>query len=118
MNLELTSDYLSLEDFENLLRATEPLVLAAALKDKVNTCRSYLDRKVESSEQLIYGINTGFGSLCDTAISKKDLETLQRNLVCSHACGTGEEVPQAIVRRMLLLKILGLSKGASGVQLA
>lgn len=118
MNLELTSDYLSLEDFENLLRATEPLVLAAALKDKVNSCRSYLDRKVESSEQLIYGINTGFGSLCDTAISKKDLETLQRNLVCSHACGTGEEVPQAIVRRMLLLKILGLSKGASGVQLA
>ena len=118
MNLELTSDYLSLEDFENLLRATEPLTLAAALKDKVNICRSYLDSKVENSEQLIYGINTGFGSLCDTAISKKDLETLQRNLVCSHACGTGEEVPQAIVRRMLLLKILGLSKGASGVQLA
>lgn len=118
MNLELTSDYLSLEDFENLLRATEPLTLATALKDKVNICRSYLDSKVESSEQLIYGINTGFGSLCDTAISKQDLETLQRNLVCSHACGTGQEVPQVIVRRMLLLKILGLSKGASGVQLA
>ena len=53
MNLELTSDYLSLEDFENLLRSSEPLTLAAALKDKVNSCRSYLDRMVENSEQLI-----------------------------------------------------------------
>lgn len=118
MSIELTSDYLSLEDFENLLCATQPLVLSAELKGKINACRAYLDQKIETSAQLIYGVNTGFGSLCDTAISVADLETLQRNLVCSHACGTGEQVPQDIVRRMLLLKVLGLSKGASGVQLA
>ncbi|MEY5000690.1 MAG: hypothetical protein RLZZ211_726 [Bacteroidota bacterium] len=118
MSIELTSNYLSLEEFEILLHTKEKLVLSQELKDQIQHCRTYLDQKVASSAQLIYGINTGFGSLCDTAISTSDLEALQRNLVCSHACGMGEEVPQEIVRRMLLLKVLGLSKGASGVQLA
>ena len=118
MPIELTSNYLSLEEFEHLLNANDSLVLSAELQERIQTCRDYLDQKVANSTQLIYGINTGFGSLCDTAISTADLEALQRNLVCSHACGMGEEVPLAIVRRMLLLKVLGLSKGASGVQLA
>lgn len=117
MSIELTANYLSLEEFEILLHTKEPLVLGQELKERIQACRSYLDQKVAQSTQLIYGINTGFGSLCDTAISHADLETLQRNLVCSHACGMGEEVPQEVVRRMLLLKVLGLSKGASGVQL-
>ncbi|MFN5373526.1 MAG: histidine ammonia-lyase [Flavobacteriia bacterium] len=118
MPIELTSNYLSLEEFEHLLNANDSLVLSVELQERIQTCRDYLDQKVANSTQLIYGINTGFGSLCDTAISTADLEALQRNLVCSHACGMGEEVPLAIVRRMLLLKVLGLSKGASGVQLA
>ncbi|MFN5654045.1 MAG: histidine ammonia-lyase, partial [Flavobacteriia bacterium] len=118
MPIELTSNYLSLEEFEHLLNANDSLVLSAELQERIQTCRDYLDQKVANSTQLIYGINTGFGSLCDTAISAADLEALQRNLVCSHACGMGEEVPLVIVRRMLLLKVLGLSKGASGVQLA
>ena len=118
MPIELTSNYLSLEEFEHLLNANDSLVLSAELLERIQTCRDYLDQKVANSTQLIYGINTGFGSLCDTAISTADLEALQRNLVCSHACGMGEEVPLVIVRRMLLLKVLGLSKGASGVQLA
>ncbi|MFN5680113.1 MAG: histidine ammonia-lyase [Flavobacteriia bacterium] len=118
MPIELTSNYLSLEEFEHLLNANDSLVLSAELQERIQTCRDYLDQKVANSTQLIYGINTGFGSLCDTAISTADLEALQRNLVCSHACGMGEEVPLVIVRRMLLLKVLGLSKGASGVQLA
>lgn len=118
MPIELTSNYLSLEEFEHLLNANDSLVLSVELQERIQTCRDYLDQKVANSTQLIYGINTGFGSLCDTAISTADLEALQRNLVCSHACGMGEEVPLVIVRRMLLLKVLGLSKGASGVQLA
>lgn len=118
MPIELTSNYLSLEEFEHLLNAKDSLVLSTELQERIQTCRDYLDQKVANSTQLIYGINTGFGSLCDTAISTADLEALQRNLVCSHACGMGEEVPLTIVRRMLLLKVLGLSKGASGVQLA
>ena len=65
----------------------------------------------------IYGINTGFGSLCNTSISDEDLSQLQENLVKSHACGTGDEVPSEIVKLMLLLKVQGLSYGHSGVAL-
>lgn len=118
MAIELTSEYLSLDAFEALLKSPEELVLSQELKVKIQKCRDYIDAKMAQTNQLIYGVNTGFGSLCNTAVSKEDLQTLQRNLVCSHACGIGEEVPQEIVRRMLLLKVLGLSKGASGVQLA
>ena len=77
-----------------------------------------MDEKIKRHDKLIYGINTGFGSLCNTAIDQKDLEQLQTNLVRSHACGAGEEVPQEIVKRMLLLKVLGLSHGSSGVKVA
>ena len=65
----------------------------------------------------VYGIKTGFGSLCKIEISKEQLKDLQRNLVMSHACGTGDEVSEQIVKLMLLLKIQNLSYGHSGVQL-
>jgi histidine ammonia-lyase len=80
-------------------------------------CRNYLDEKIKSQEEPIYGINTGFGALYNKSISKEDLGTLQENLVKSHACGTGEEVPQEIVKLMILLKVKALSYGHSGVQL-
>lgn len=111
-------DYIELSKFEQIINDNSKLSLSKEATDAVLACRSYLDQKMQDSDKLIYGINTGFGSLCDTAISSNDLEALQRNLVLSHACGTGEEVPSEIVKRMLFLKVLGLSKGNSGVQLA
>jgi len=78
--------------------------------------REYLDRKMQPGTDVIYGINTGFGALYNTRIDAKDLEKLQENLVKSHACGMGEEVPQSIVKLMLFLKAQGLSYGNSGVQ--
>ena len=72
---------------------------------------------MKSNNDPIYGINTGFGSLCNVKISNENLSKLQENLVKSHACGTGEEVPHEIVKIMLLLKIQSLSYGHSGVQL-
>ncbi len=83
----------------------------------INTCRDYLDRKLESTNEPIYGITTGFGSLHNKTINKDQLNKLQENLVMSHACGTGPEVREDIVRIMLLLKIHALSLGNSGVQL-
>ena len=80
-------------------------------------CREYLDRKIKDSEQPVYGITTGFGSLCDISVGGDELSQLQRNLVMSHSCGTGEQVPSEIVRLMLLLKIRSLSYGYSGVRL-
>ena len=72
---------------------------------------------MESQKEPIYGITTGFGSLCNISISKGELSQLQKNLVMSHACGMGEEVPSEIVKIMLLTKIQSLSYGNSGVQL-
>ena len=71
--------------------------------------------KLKRGDEVFYGINTGFGSLCNTVISKKDLSQLQENLVMSHACGLGDEVEHDIVKLMLLLKIQGLSYGYSGI---
>lgn len=109
--------WLRLEELEKILGTPTQLVLDDATRNEIQKCRDFLDTKVGNSADLIYGVNTGFGSLCDTAISKKDLSTLQSNLVRSHACGMGEEVSQEIVRRMLLLKIVGLSHGKSGAQI-
>lgn len=113
----LDNSWISLAQFDALIHSNTAIQLSEEVKQTIQKCRTYLDEKVASSDQLIYGINTGFGSLCDTAISKNDLEALQRNLVLSHACGMGDRVPEEVVRRMLLLKVMGLSNGASGVQL-
>jgi len=83
----------------------------------ITKSREYLDKKIAENDIPIYGINTGFGSLCNIKISKNHLSQLQENLVMSHACGTGEFVPKEIIKLMLLLKIQSLSYGNSGVQL-
>lgn len=68
-----------------------------------------------ASGQTYYGINTGFGSLCNVRINDDELADLQKNLVTSHSCGFGDEVPADIVKVMLLLKIRGLAQGFSGI---
>ncbi|AEA44694.1 histidine ammonia-lyase [Fluviicola taffensis] len=113
----ITNEWVSLEKLDEILASNAQLAISEEAKSGIVKCRTYLDEKVAKSDRLIYGVNTGFGSLCDTAISNEDLEQLQRNLVLSHACGMGERVPEEIVRRLLILKIMGLSHGASGVQL-
>ena len=113
----ITSKLLNFEDIDQILKQDQKLVLSEESKEKIIHCRQYLDEKMESQTEPIYGINTGFGALYNHTISKKDLSTLQRNLVMSHACGTGDEVPQVIVKLMLLLKVQSLSYGHSGVQI-
>ena len=75
--------------------------------DAIEQCRSYLDEKITTTDSAIYGVNTGFGSLCDTKIDSSDLGKLQANLVMSLHC-IGDEVPREIVKLMLLLKIQSL----------
>ncbi len=91
------------------------LALSEDVRAQIAKGRAWLDKKIADAGAPIYGVNTGFGSLCNTVINPDHLSTLQRNLVMSHAAGTGREVPQEIVRLMLLLKIQGLSLGYSGV---
>jgi histidine ammonia-lyase len=92
------------------------LSLSNDSKEKIQRCREYLDQKINNSSEPVYGINTGFGSLYNKNIAKGQLEKLQENLVLSHACGMGAEVPHDLVRLMLFLKIQSLAYGYSGVQ--
>jgi len=117
MNHQISADHLSLQKIREIIETNTKLELSDLAKQKIQKCRDYLDKKMSISGEVHYGINTGFGSLCNTVISNEDLGKLQRNLVLSHACGTGEEVPKKIVRLMLFLKAQGLSYGNSGCQL-
>lgn len=108
---------LSIASIKIILAENKTVVLAEAAKKRIIACRAYLDKKTANSEQAFYGINTGFGSLCNTKISAGELNLLQENLLLSHACGTGDEVAKEIVRIMLLLKVQSLAFGKSGVQL-
>ena len=113
----ISTEVLSLEKLQVIITQHKTLSLSEEAKVNIQKCRAYLDQKMASNEAPIYGINTGFGSLCNVKISNENLSQLQSNLVKSHACGTGDEVPSEIVKLMLLLKIQSLSYGHSGVQL-
>src|SRR5690606_12848838 len=113
----ISSDLLSIEVVNEIITQGKKLELSEEATLNIEKCRTYLDEKMKSHSDPIYGINTRFGSLYNVKISNENLSKLQENLVKSHACGTGEEVPQEIVKIMLLLKIQSLSYGHSGVQL-
>lgn len=113
----ISTEFLSTQKIDTVIKSKAKLVLSEEAENAVLRCRQYLDRKMENSAEPVYGITTGFGSLCNQNIPADDLSALQRNLVVSHACGFGDEVPQEIVKLMLLLKIQSLSYGNSGVQL-
>ena len=114
----ITAEHLSVGRVREILERRLPLALSDDARARIVRCREYLDRKMENPERPIYGITTGFGSLCDISVGRDELSRLQQNLVMSHACGTGERVPSEIVRLILLLKIQSLAYGHSGVQLA
>lgn len=106
----------SFEDLELLFDKECKLVLGEESIIRIKKCRDYLDRRMESQVEPIYGVTTGFGSLCNVSVDKENLSQLQKNLVMSHACGVGEEVSEEIVRLMLALKVKSLAYGYSGAQ--
>ena len=108
---------LTLADIASIIKEQKHIILSPEAKQRIVACRHYLDKKMNEKDAVFYGINTGFGSLCNTQISHDELEQLQYNLLRSHACGTGDLVPPEIVKLMLLLKVQSLSFGHSGVQL-
>jgi histidine ammonia-lyase len=112
----ISPEKLTFKSIFDILKENYRLALSQESTDRIKKCRDYLDNKMAGQDEPIYGINTGFGSLCDHRVSREDLADLQKNLVMSHACGTGDEVPQEIVKLMLLLKVQSLSYGHSGVQ--
>ena len=113
----IDSNPLDLSIIQDILIHGKKLSLSENAKERIKKCRAYLDDKMSSVVKPIYGINTGFGALYNVEIKGENLQKLQENLVMSHACGTGDEVPDEIIKLMLLLKIQSLSYGHSGVQL-
>lgn len=107
---------LTIDDVARIMSSGARLELGPESVALIRKCREYLDHKIETSARPIYGVTTGFGSLCNVSVGPEDLSTLQENLVKSHSCGVGETVDPQIVRLMLLLKAHALSLGKSGVQ--
>ncbi|HQW47544.1 MAG TPA: aromatic amino acid ammonia-lyase, partial [Chitinophagaceae bacterium] len=111
----LNTEVLTLTDIAQVL--TQSITLDERSQINIQKCRDFLDRKMQDVNKTYYGINTGFGALCNVKISNEDIEQLQENLVLSHACGLGQEVPPHIVKLMLLLKIQNFVYGHSGISL-
>ncbi len=114
----ISTAHLSVDKLQDIIENGYKLELSDESKALILKCRNYLDNKLKNQEEPIYGVSTGFGCFCDISVNSEQLSVLQRNLVVSHACGTGDRVPNEIVKLMLFLKIQSLSYGYSGVQLA
>ncbi|MBR3444271.1 MAG: histidine ammonia-lyase [Prevotella sp.] len=114
---QISAEHLSIERIGEIINEGYKLELGSDARQRITHCREYLNRKIAESEVPIYGVTTGFGSLCKISISEDQLSQLQINLMMSHACGIGERVSNEIVKIMLLLKIQSLSYGYSGSKL-
>ena len=113
----ISKDKLTIERVKEIIDNHLTIEIGKEAEEAVLKCRKFLDEKMKDIGRPVYGVTTGFGSLCNITIPSEDLSQLQHNLVMSHACGTGELVRPEIVKLMLLLKIQSLSYGFSGVQL-
>ena len=114
---QISAEHLTIEQVGEIIYNNYKIELSEDAKQRVKRCRNYLDKKIARNGEPIYGVTTGFGSLCNVSIGKDHLSQLQINLIKSHACGVGERVPNDIVKIMLLLKIQSLSYGYSGCKL-
>ncbi|MDX1542322.1 MAG: histidine ammonia-lyase [Christiangramia sp.] len=113
----ISSAVLDIEVIHEVIKTGKKLALSDESRLNIEKSRRYLDNKIKESDTPVYGINTGFGALCNVKITSEKLTELQENLVRSHACGTGDKVSKSVVKLMLLLKIQSLSYGNSGVAL-
>ena len=114
---KISAGHLTQDKIDDIITQGYKLELGEDSRERILHCREYLDKKIATSKEPIYGVTTGFGSLYNITIDTDQLAQLQINLMMSHACGTGERVPNDIVKIMILLKIQSLSYGYSGCQL-
>lgn len=114
---QISNQTISSQEIYQIAKSHTKIELSEESKTQITKAQVYLENLITESEEAVYGVNTGFGYLCNYKIPREQISELQENLVMSHACGMGDEVPTFIVRLMLLLKIQSLSYGHSGVQL-
>ena len=113
----IDAGHLSVDLLQEIIEQGYRLELSEDAKARILKCRAYLDNKLKTQDEPIYGVSTGFGCFCDISVSNEQLAVLQRNLVVSHACGTGDRVPNEIVRLLLLLQVQPLTKENTEMQM-
>lgn len=116
MTFKYGIDRLNLDIVNGIADGSIKAELCQEAIDKINTSRQRVE-KMAASDKAVYGINTGFGPLCDTQISPEDTNLLQKNLLITHAVGVGEPIEKAISKLMLITKVHALSQGFSGIRL-
>ncbi|MEO8189128.1 MAG: histidine ammonia-lyase [Acidobacteriota bacterium] len=113
--LSLSGSKLLLADLPQIAARRVRLALAPTAKKAIAASRRVVEGAVSRNER-VYGLTTGFGKFADVAVSREDLETLQKNLVRSHCAGVGEPLPDEAVRAMIALRVNALAKGCSGIR--
>lgn len=113
---EIGPHEISFEQLKSLLTNEQKISLSPDQLSMIQERRSVLEALIQHGDKAYYGVNTGFGALCNVVIPGDQLDELQSNLIRSHACGFGEPATEKIVRICLLLKIICLSKGVSAVR--
>lgn len=114
---KISAEHLTIEHIGEVVYNGYKLELSDDARNRIIRCREYLDEKIAKTTRPVYGVTTGFGSLCDVSVNPDQLAQLQINLMMSHACGVGDRVPNDIVKMMMLLKVQSLSYGYSGCKL-
>ncbi len=114
---KISAEHLTIERIGEVVYNGYKLELSDDARNRIIRCREYLDEKIAKTTRPVYGVTTGFGSLCNVSVNPDQLAQLQINLMMSHACGVGDRVPNDIVKMMILLKVQSLSYGYSGCKL-
>ncbi|MCV6629640.1 MAG: aromatic amino acid ammonia-lyase, partial [Flavobacteriaceae bacterium] len=109
-------DHLSVKIALEIARGTTKGIIDAEIREKIANNKAIVDQIV-AEKKTVYGINTGFGSLCTTTISEEDTKTLQSNILQSHSVGVGDPIATETAKLMLILKLQSLSQGHSGISL-
>ena len=114
---KISAEHLTIDRIGEVVYNGYKLELSDDARNRIIRCRKYLDEKIAKTTRPVYGVTTGFGSLCNVSVNPDQLAQLQINLMMSHACGVGDRVPNDIVKMMMLLKVQSLSYGYSGCKL-
>ena len=114
MNLHIDNTQINLDNLRDINNESLTISIDECVRNKVKLAFQQIHASIDNNET-VYGINTGFGQLANKRIEKDDLAALQKNLVRSHAAGVGDLLPKKIVKLIIVLKIMALSKGLSGV---
>lgn len=114
--IEIDGNHLTIKDVVSVAQKGEKVTISSQARKKINRSRNWVKEIIEKGKP-VYGVNTGFGIFADKQISTDDIKKLNRNLILSHAVGTGPDLPPEVVRAAILIRANTLANGYSGIRL-